>query len=266
MSCKLYDWRGREISSTLEERLFSNEESSKERIKFYQSYFKQIGKSLGFKEFSGDMFGRIAKEFRQQHLLGGIFSSYAEFFHAFFIYPYGFSYHYDDSKHVFNDEISSITDDKERKIAGFVRGMNLPLLFYLALESYPQKKRELSAYQEQLQKEKVLISYSMGTFQRKLGGTLKPEFNTNFWNNLFSDFEDCLFIHYDQKEQKVTFQDYWFASLLHQLHPKIYYLNFVAGEDKESTKLKKAYSRPLVRVILMETDSSAMPLIVEGVL
>lgn len=272
---KILDWQGREISCLIDENIFSD---SKERQQFYDGYISNLEQIIGFRkntftETTGvntpiEFFNKIDKEFHKHPFLKDLFGSYTQFFHTFFLAPYAISCFRDEQGYYFIDDFDHIKDKKERKIAEFVRGINIPLLLWESLHEQERKHQDMACFRELLEKDKLRISYQQPDLKESLEGEslegiLRAEFSTNFWYNILNSSDDCIFISHNLKQKIVTFHDYWFASLLHMLHPKIYYLNFVVGEGKE---LKELFPYPLFKVILMETDNDQYPLLVEGVL
>lgn len=280
------DWQNNEIPCTIDDVVLSG----RDKRAFYESYASQVGEIVGFREepFTGvdginnwlELFNRIENEFKQQSFLKKAFDdSFAKFFNAFFVHPYGVRYHEGKFADVI-DEPATADKDKDRKnkkIIGFARTINLPLLLHLSQQSHAEKYQKLEQYNEILSKRRPQISYQKGEGKEgeTLQGTLRAGFGNNFWFNLLSNSDDCIFITHGLKKETeketgkervkeiVKFNEYWFASLLHAYHPRIYYLDFAVEEGKE---LKKEFPYPLSRAILLETDSEKHPLIVEGVL
>lgn len=244
--------------------------------KFHLDYVTQVGKIVGFKrpaqtkdkltKLERKVFERIFKEYSNQQILQGLFGSYENFFYCFFVNPYNISY----SSGTFADVVISLEQAleqsdsdvqknelrEEKEIIQFVRGLNLPSLVFLALESYPRKNLSYK-----LKKEKEI------TYETKEGKTvntlLKVDFASSLWEDVFSSGDDCIFLTLtlganDKLDLKM--QKFWFASLLHSVHPNIDYINFRTPSAD--------VPNPLFRVKIMkaEDEKKNCYLIVGGVL
>jgi len=260
---QILDWRKKEIPA-LEVSL----SESDQRNAVYQRYLNYFEAKIGLKRSDGDLFGRIHNEYKQHPFLKELFPSYDLFFNAFLLYPYKFSLMKIQEESLssfdFTDKLPE-DNEKDKKITRFLREHNLPFLINAALERYSKKLEKLLPYLEIIQKEKVLVQYNFNK-KESLEGVLMAEFSPNLWSNVISNFNDCIFITYSPEENKVIFQDYWFASFMHQLHPRIYYLNFIVSNDKEGKDLRNKFRFPLLKMVLMETDNAKYPLLVEGLL
>ncbi len=254
----------------------------KEKREFYSCYVSSLEQIIGFKpeeqlfaEVDGihnwvELFNWTEREFNHHPFLKEIFNSYAQFFDSFFVHPYGVSYQEGKFVDVLNVEQTKDKDKhkKNQKIIEYVRGINLPLLLYLSVQEHERKHSMLEPLNEIVGKEAIPIThhYREGKSKRKIKGNVRVEFGANYWKNILSSSDDCIFITHDKAKEQLTFRDYWFASLGHLLHPAVYYLNFVADGDKDSKELREHFPYPLFKAILMETNSSQYPLLVEGIL
>jgi len=275
----ILDWREREIRSSIAPSLFNNRKSKTE---FYTTYCSSLEKMVGFKEKwweqSGiedqvKFFEKIETEFKQQSFLVRAFGenpsdAVGNFFNSFFIHPYGVVYSGEESKHLFTDEIESrkkVGGENGRldaKIIEFTRKLNLPLLLHFSINSHQEKFQKLEPFNESLRKEMPQIVY-LEDNSPSLEGVLKAQFSHNFWYNLFSNSDDCIFINHNPEQGRIKFNEYWFASLLHTYQTGINYLDFVIEEGPE---LRKKYPYHLFRTILFETGLEDYHLLVEGVL
>ncbi|MBI4983419.1 hypothetical protein HZC32_02145, partial [Candidatus Woesearchaeota archaeon] len=275
----ILDWLENDIVCPTEiEKALS--QKSKEKREFYGNYVSSLEQIVGFKpeeqlfaEVEGarnwiELFNWTEREFNRHPFPKEAFNSYAQFFNSFFVHPYGIRYQ--EGQFVDTLEVEQTTDkDRNRKNRGiveYVRRINLPLLLYLSVQEHERKHSLLEPLNEIIGKEAILITYRDGKSKRKIKGNLRATFDTNYWKNIFSSSEDCIFITHDKAKAQLTFRDYWFASLGHMLHPAVYYLNFEADSDKDSKELGERFPCPLFKAILMETSSEQYPLLVEGVL
>jgi len=254
---------GKPIKTNLEETIFN---SVNDRREFYDDYLKSLDQLIGLPQldFSQlrfnnwiELFNKIQKEFKSHSPLNKVMN-YAEFFNAFFINPYGLEYEESGSKHIFIDQFQQL-DSKEKNVSKFNRRINIPLLLNSSIGAHQNKLKELSKSNELFEKEKLNISYEDN--DNNLDGLLKAEFNNNYWKEILSNSDDCIFISHNQEE--IVFREYWVASVLHQFHSKINYLSFNLERGKE---LKKQFPYPLIKVKLMNTSNHEFPLIVGGVL
>ncbi len=277
MACRLYDWHGGEIVSHLSPDIFNEE---KEKQLFYKTYASKVGEIVGFKEppFPTDpkinnweeLFNRIYKGYKEEAFFhqppNALFNSFAQFFDFFFVKPYEIDYSSDGSTHHFKDDMKKVKDHQEKKRIEFIRGINLPLLFYLGVDSHKKKFQRLSKFNECVKVERVPFSFRSSSFKRNLEGILSAEFSSSFRNSLFNVSEDCIFITYSKDRKELTLQKYWIASLLHMYHQRVYSLDFIPDESGDSRKIRNYSPHPLLKIILIETDDKKYPLIVEGVL
>lgn len=147
----------------------------------------------------------------------------------------------------------------------FVRRINLPALLYGCLKSY-EKNQPTYQFTQDLE-----IVYESSQ-EKVTKGVLCPEFSSVLWEDIFNgcfgesldnENQDCIFITLKRNSQGKLdgkFQKYWFASLLHAIHPRIYYLNFKTLNEETPS--------PLFRVKLMEGKGrlGRKTLVVGGVL
>ncbi len=257
------DHLGRPIENTIDDTIFSKASDRKE---FYHNYIIGLDQTIGlprldFSQFQFnnwiELFNRIQKEFKKHSPLNKVMS-YADFFNAFFVKPYGLKYSSNESNHFFIDTTDSL-ESKERNVVEFHRKINIPLLLNQSIEMHQRKFESLQESNELFEKDKINIIYDNG--EEELEGLLKAEFSNNYWKNILSNSEDCIFISHHQDQ--VIFREYWLASMLHQYHPEINYLGFNVEKGKE---LKKMFPYPLTKAKLMRTSDPNIPLIVGGVL
>lgn len=156
------------------------------------------------------------------------------------------------------------------RIIEFARTVNLPALMFACLERYDAKKPRYEFKREA----SIVYTAADGTQHNTM---LHVEFGREIWDNIFNGNDDCISVML-KRRAKVTddtandaqrrerrpqeqsfdaeFHKYWFASLLHILHPNVQYLLFTAPNED--------VPKPLYKVKLMETEQGH--LIVGGVL
>ncbi len=274
----ILDWQGNEIGCTIDDVVLSGGDKKN----FYDDYVSQVGKIVGFREglFTSveginnwpELFNKVEKEFKQQSFLKKAFNdSFAQFFNSFFIYPYGVSCLKGNGHYQFIDELEQAdargeTKDNKNELneknIGFVRGFNLPILLFLSMQSYKKKSERFNEHAEAFVKIRPQITYC-GRDREELEGIIKATLPANFWHNLLSSSDDCIFIYHNPEERIIKFNEYWFASLLHTIHPHIHYLDFTVERGAE---LRKKFPYHLLRAILFEMDSSRYNLMLEGIL
>ncbi len=276
----ILDWLGNEIKCPegIERALAQKGE---EKRKFYKNYVSSLEQIVGFKPeeelFAGieglnnwiELFNWTEREFNRHPFLREAFNSSAQFFNAFFVHPYGVRYREGQFVDVLKVEQTrdKDKDKKNTRIIEYVRGINVPLLLYLAVQEHERKRSVLESLDDVVGKDAIPITYHYQEEKRKrkIKGNIKARLSSNFWKNILSGSDDCVFITHDKAKAQVTFRDYWFASLGHMLHPAVYYLHFEAAGDKENKDLRKHFPYPLFKAILMKTSSSQQPLLVEGI-
>lgn len=280
----ILDWRGKEIVSSLDKAIFENKKAKSE---FYDRYSSSLEKIVGFKpewwkqseaKDPISFFNLIEAEFKQHSFVVRMFGenhsdAFPRFFNSFFIHPYGISYDSETSAFVDQSSNEKPSDDRDHqygKITAFVRTVNLPLLFNEALKNHTQKYGSNTLHllnSEILWKQKPQIVYQEPG-REELKGFLRPSLPRNLWYTLFSSSDDCIFIKkandVKKAQENVIFQQYWFASLLHQFHHSIYYLDFEVEEDRE---LKDLFPYHFLRLILFDcSPNQPSQLLVEGLL
>ncbi len=296
MAYALLDWKGREIGNPWGGELSGPPENREKLHFFYDEYVQALNQGIGLPEdpFKGlavrnwkELFNKIEQEYRRHPFLPKMFGSYGAFFNGLFVKPYGLEYQ--PGRQLggnFTDVSGAIEDKEEQKIALFARRLNLPLLLYVAMENHGKKYQELERCNESLDKEKMIMkhkwsravsddtkmrprissSFIISDPAEPRSGAVKPLFRKNFWKEVISSHDECIFITYNQPNDQVILQKYWFASLLHLAHPRIHYLHFAVGHDKESKSLRELFPESVWKVKLMETSHRDFPLIVGGVL
>ena len=260
--------------------------SQDRRDSFHTKYVEQVGALVGFRRsrqeltsFSNSdkrIFNRIYEEYqRDKDSHGNLsrwFGSYNRFFNAFFVAPYGVELR--DGAYV--DALPSPIEvpesaplsveqeklKKKREIQCFVRRINLSALLYSCL---CHERPSVSGSEDFTGKK---LPYVKGKKKKEL--SLVADLPKSVWDIMFSETGDCLSIKVDREDKEntavpvVKFGEYWFASMLHYLHPHIHYLLVNSVERA----VGRALPRPLFRVKLMEAaDSSGyQSLIVGGVM
>ncbi|MBS3136942.1 hypothetical protein J4232_00790 [Candidatus Woesearchaeota archaeon] len=247
--------------------------------RFHIDYLNIVGPVVGIKRDTPNqnklsktertVFAQIFEAYNDKAFpkdLKNIFNSYEGFFYSFFIRPYGFSYkkgEYIDLLPQLYDKYKTEKEKEEKnqkeidmlreqiKAINFARNIDLAKLFVKSLES-TKKKIKVSANE-------IDISYKTDSGET-INTRLTPEASSSFWESIFSSGEDCIFINKKHKEDKIVFEKYWFASLLHSYHPKIFYLNFRTQNSKTP--------QPMYRIKFMESvdEHNRKYLIVGGIL
>lgn len=241
---------------------------------FHLDYITGVGKIVGFKrpaevqkltKLERKLFERIFQEYHSQKQLQELFGSYELFFQSLFVNSYGIHHQddqYADSKSSLEQGLNGPLKEQERneikdeiKKIEFIREINLPALLNCCLEEKVKKSKHHF-------KRDFNFTYQFSA-EKKVETRLRPELSSNVWENVFSSHNDCINITVrpnDKGSFDAQFQKYWFASMLHHLHPKIQYLNFRAPS--------KDVPAPLFRVKLMEAldEKGVKYCIVGGVL
>ena len=275
----IYDYLDREISLDQivgEELKYPIAKTQQKWDKFHLDYILGVGDIVGFNRPNQKKkkltkperkaFTTIFKEYHDQPVLQELFGSYQNFFNCFFVKPYGIEFVNGEYINLLSSMKESLEDiraehkledDKQRKrelegkinqlkeeisIINFVRGINLPFLFYDSLIS-SKKKSPQHKFPRDLD-----VSYLIDS-GKIVETKLKPVFASDLWDYVFaSGTDDCIFVALNRDSEgtlNAKFQKYWFASMLHALNPAINYLNFrTPSRDIPS---------PLYRVKLMET-------------
>jgi hypothetical protein len=238
----------------------------RERDRFHTNYVEQVGKIVGFKRTKQEpkslsklekaIFNGIYEEYLSNSRLNRYFGSYARFFNAFFVAPYGIEYKdgmYVDAlpPDVAQSGSAPLSDEQERvkkkrEVQQFVRSINLPGLLHSCL----CHERPRVCSDEDLTRK--TLEYVRGKEKKQL--PLVTELPKSVWDILFSETGDCLSIKAERKERSegkvpiVKFGEFWFASMLHYLHPHIHYLLIKTTDP--------GLPSPLYRIKLMEAEQS----------
>ncbi len=242
------------------------------RDAFHAKYLREVGEALGFKRdprrtrpISGSerrVFDKIYEAFLKERRLRNGFGAYSRFFNAFFVEPYGFRFQqgkYEDALSLdARGAQEGVADDDKQEIQQFARRINLPALLYRCLLrdeafSHSPVGKPLSGS----------ISYSRDGNAK--GYDLTANLARSVWDILLGDISDCTSIRItkggsNNEVPVVKFGKYWFASLLHHIHPHLNYLVINAtGPDLPS---------PLFRIKMMDgvDEQGEKYLIVGGVL
>ncbi|MBI5881003.1 hypothetical protein HZB90_02640, partial [archaeon] len=219
--------------------------SQDRRDSFHKKYVEQVGALVGFKRprqevtsFSNSdkkIFNRIYEEYqRDKDSHGNLsrwFGSYNRFFNAFFVAPYGVELRdgvYVDAlpSPIEAPESAPLPDEQrklknKREIQCFVRQINLPTLLYSCL---CHERPSVSGSEDFTGKK---LPYVKGKKKKEL--SLVADLPKSVWDIMFSETGDCLSIKVDREDKEntavpvVKFGEYWFASMLHYLHPHIHY-------------------------------------------
>jgi hypothetical protein len=294
-AARVVDYLNRPISLEklvlAEDKLLDKPSKSQQRWdEFHLKYLSDVSEIVSFRGIDENTnklpkdarktFERIFHEYHQNPQLREYFGSYNAFFHCFFTIPYGIQY--SDGRYIdcipqlmkkrhrecatflgLNVAMEDVDEaekkineiEEEIKIINFARGINLPQLLFSCLERY-----DTQPPQKQVQ-EGIKATYKKGN--TLIETTLMPSFATSVWEDIFSENDECIFIRKRKNTNGTAvlkFQKYWFASLLHCVHPRIRYLNIVPSTQ--------GIPNPLFRVKLMSAKPKHLPnhLIVGGVL
>jgi hypothetical protein len=208
---------------------------------FHARYMRQVGKVIGLRHASQnpktisrperDMFKKIYEEyFKETRLISG-FGSYSRFFNALFVEPYGFSFQDGIYKDTLlpgsQEEQAAISGDDKKDIQNFIRRINLPALLYECLLHDDKSSRHPS-------KKPIAASISYSRQRITKGYDVTANLARTVWDILLSETGDCTSIKIAKGasgggEPIAKIGKYWFASLLHHLHPNIHYLVIKAG-------------------------------------